>query len=153
MVFWFNITLSKTTFISRNQNIIMVVGELIGLGKDMLAQIMQLDTVLIFVILVIAAVIGYKILKYLMKAFIVGIVFGGIPIFMTFMGYPMDISFASISGWAVTGIVVFLVYHTISTTIKATKFILSPFGSKKKEKVVVKEKIVHVPAEKKKNRK
>jgi hypothetical protein len=121
----------------------MVAGEIIGLGKDIIEQLLHMDVLMVFIILFFLAIIGWKILSYLMKAAMVGIVFAAVPIALNFLGYPMPLSFTTIFSWAVAGLTIFFLYHSIATVIRGLKFIMRPFGSDKKEKtVVLKEKII-----------
>lgn len=127
----------------------MVVGEFIGISKELISQILQLDVMLIFIILFVFIIIAYKVFKYLMKALITGIVFALIPILANFLGFPMEISFGVIFQYAIYGIIIFVVYSIIHTGLRIVGFALSPFkrSFKKKEKVIVKE--VEKPKKKK----
>jgi len=118
----------------------MVVGEVIGLGKEVISQVLQMDVIMIFIILFIFIIIAYKIFKYLMKAFITGMAFGFIPILANFLGFPVEISFAVIFQYMIFGILVFVAYSMIHTGLKIVGFVLSPFKGlfkKKQEKKVV----------------
>lgn len=127
----------------------MVVGEIIGVGKELISQILQLDVMLIFIILFVFIIIAYMVFKYLMRAFITGMLFAFIPILANFLGFPVEISFGVIFQYAIFGIIVFIVYSIIHTSLRVVGFILSPFkrSFKKKEKVVIKE--VEKPKKKK----
>lgn len=119
----------------------MVVGEIIGVGKEVISQILQLDVMLIFLILFVFIIIAYKVFRYLMKVFITGIFFAFIPILMNFFGFPVAINFQVIFQYAIFGIIVFIAYSIIHAGLRAVGFVLSPFKKsyKKKERVVVKE--------------
>jgi hypothetical protein len=128
----------------------MVVGEIIGIGKEVVSQILQLDVMLIFIILFVFIIIAYKVFRYLMKAFITGMLFAFIPILINFFGFPVTINFQVIFQYAIFGIIVFIVYSIIHTGLRAVGFVLSPFKKsyRKKERVVVKE--VEKPKKKRK---
>lgn len=109
-----------------------------------LAELANLDTTLLLVLVVIGVVVAAKIFQYLMKAIFVGVIFGALPVVLTFLGLEMEITLQSIASSALFGIAIFLVYAAVHTGLKVTKIILYPFrrffGKKKKpEKIIVRE--------------
>ena len=121
----------------------MVVGEVIGVGKELISQVTQLDTMLIFIIVFVAIIISYKVFKFLMKAFITGMAFGFLPILANFLGFPIGITFGVIFQFMLFGIIIFIIYSIIHGGLRVVGFVLSPFRrafkKKPKEVVVIKE--------------
>lgn len=88
----------------------------------------QTDIVIFFVIFVIFIVIAYKLMKFVFKAFMVGLVAALFPIFGNlFFGLGIDISLFNIFWFALTGICLFILYSIIKTGWKFLKMITWPF--------------------------
>ncbi|GEM_PF-2923633 len=115
----------------------MVLFELLFFVKDVISQIMQLDTVFIFIIIVVFVVVAYKIFSFLMRALIVGLIFAGFPLAANFFGFDFPITLHSMLSSAMLGFVVFFVYSAVATAFKIMGLALKPFrGKKGKTKVV-----------------
>ncbi|MEE9323153.1 MAG: hypothetical protein V3U72_01280 [Candidatus Aenigmarchaeota archaeon] len=80
-----------------------------------------------FVIFIIFIVIAYKLVKFLFKAFIIGLVAALFPVVGNlFLGLDIQISLLNIVWFAVTGIGIFLLYSVIKMGWKFLKLITSP---------------------------
>jgi len=88
----------------------------------------QTDIVIFFVIFVIFIVIAYKFVKFIFKAFIVGLVAALFPIFGNlFFNLGIEISLFNIFWFALTGIGLFILYSILKTGWKFLKIITWPF--------------------------
>ena len=95
-----------------------------------------------FVIFIIFIVIAYKLVKFLFKAFIIGLVAALFPVVGNiFLGIDIQISLLNIMWFAVTGICLFLLYSIIKMGWRFLKLVTAPIrwarrptkGKKKKE--------------------
>lgn len=81
-----------------------------------------------FVIFIIFIVIAYKLVKFLFKAFIIGLVAALFPVVGNlFLGLDIQISLYNIIWFAATGIGLFLLYSVIRTGWRFLKILTSPF--------------------------
>ncbi len=109
-----------------------------------LEELMQLDTSILVILLVIGVVVAAKIFQYLMKAVFVGIVFGAAPIVLSLLGVEIAISLNNIASSALIGLALFLVYAAVHTGVRVTKIVLYPFRrffrrKPKVEKIIIRE--------------
>jgi len=100
----------------------------------------QSEIMIFFVIFVIFIVIAYKLVKFVFKAFMVGLVAALFPIFGNmFFNLGVEISLFNIFWFALTGIGLFILYSILKTGWRFLKIITWPFRKargpgKKKEK-------------------
>ena len=96
-----------------------------------------------FVIFIIFIVIAYKLVKFLFKAFIIGLVAALFPIVGNlFLGLDIQISLFNIIWFAATGIGLFILYSIIKMGWRFLKLITAPIrwarrptkGKKEKQK-------------------
>jgi len=88
----------------------------------------QGDILIFFAVFVIFIAIAYKLVKFVFKAFIVGLVGALFPILGNlFFGMGIEISLFNIFWFALTGIGLFLLYSLIKTGWKFLKAITWPF--------------------------
>jgi hypothetical protein len=81
-----------------------------------------------FVIFVIFIVIAYKLVKFLFKAFIIGLVAAIFPVVGNLvLGLNIEISFFNILWFAVTGIGLFVLYSIVRTGWKFLRVLTKPF--------------------------
>ena len=96
--------------------------------------------IIFFVVFVIFIVIAYKLVKFVFKAFLVGLVAALFPIFGNLLfDLGIEISLFNIFWFALTGIGLFILYSILKAGWKFLKVITWPFRkarepSKKKEK-------------------
>lgn len=112
--------------------------------SEIISQLLQLNTMLLFVVLFLLIIIAYKLFKYLMRVFITGMAFAFFPIIANLIGIPVPLTFQSVMWSALFGIMAYLAYSVMHTGLKIVSIVLSPFKRmfKKKpkvEKVIVKE--------------
>ncbi len=111
---------------------------------EIISQMLQLDTMSLFIVLFLLIIIAYKLFKYLMKVFMTGMVFALFPIIANLIGIPVPLTFQSVMWSALFGIMAYLVYSMARMGLKVVSIVLSPFKRmfKKKpkvEKVIIKE--------------
>ncbi len=85
-----------------------------------------------FVIFIIFIVIAFKVVKFLFKAFMIGLVAAIFPIVGNlFLGFNIEISLFNIIWFAVTGIGLFLLYSVLRTGWRALSWVRRPTKRKK----------------------
>lgn len=100
----------------------------------------QSEIIIFFAIFIIFIVIAYKLVKFVFKAFLVGLVAALFPIFGNLIfDLGIEISLFNIFWFALTGICLFLLYSILRMGWKFLKIITWPFRKargpgKKKEK-------------------
>ena len=107
----------------------------------MLELLAEQSILMFFIFFIIFIAISYKLVKFLFRAFIIGLVAAIFPIVGTlFLGLNIEINIFNIMWFAVTGIGLYLVYSIIKSGWKAVKIVTSPLrwvlrsSGKKKEK-------------------
>ncbi len=109
----------------------------------MLEFLADQGVLIFFVIFVIFIVIAYKLVKFLFKAFIIGLVAALFPVVGNLVfGLDIQISLYNIIWFAVTGICIFLLYAIVRMGWRFLKLLTSPVrwarrptkGKKQKEK-------------------
>ena len=107
----------------------------------MLELLAEQNILIFFIFFIIFIAISYKLVKFLFRAFIIGLVAAIFPIIGTlFLGLSIEINIFNIIWFAVTGVGLYLVYTVIKSGWKAVKVVTSPLrwalrpSRKKKEK-------------------
>ncbi len=109
----------------------------------MLEFLAEQSVLIFFIIFIIFIVIAYKLVKFLFKAFIVGLVAALFPIAGNLVfGLNIDINLFNIIWFAGTGILLFVLYSIIKMGWKFLKLLTAPIrwarrptkGKKEKEK-------------------
>ena len=117
---------------------------------SIISWVVSLHPAILIVLAIILFYIAMKVVKMVMRIVLIAIIFAALPVLMFMMGFEVAITFSSIIGSMVFGIVIYFAYHSVRTGYRVLRFILSPFRrffrDKPKQQVIVKE----VPVEKKK---
>ena len=105
--------------------------------SEMISLLLQLDTMVLFVVLFLLIIIAYKLFKYLLRVFVTGVAFAFFPIIANLIGIPVPLTFQSVVWSALFGIMAYLAYSVMHTGLKIVGIVLSPFKRmfKKKPKV------------------
>lgn len=110
---------------------------------SLVGWVFSLHPLILIVLAVALMYIAMKIIKMAMKVVFTAVVFGLMPVAAFIMGFDITLTFSSILGSAVFGIIAYFAYHSVRTGYKIIRIILSPFrklfGDKPKKKVVIKE--------------
>jgi hypothetical protein len=94
----------------------------------MLELLADQSILVFFIFFIIFIVIAYKFVKFLFKAFIIGLVAAMFPIVGTlFLGLNIDITVFNIIWFAVTGVGLYLVYNVVRGGWKFVKLMTAPF--------------------------
>jgi len=95
----------------------------------------QADIIMFFVIFVIFIVIAYKLVKFVFKAFMIGLVAALFPIFGNLLfDLGIEISLFNIFWFALTGIGLFILYSLLKTGWKFLKILIWPFRKARSKK-------------------
>ena len=95
----------------------------------MLELLAEQSVLVFFVIFIIFIIIAYKLVKFLFKAFIVGLVAAMFPVVGNlFLGLDIVINLYNIIWFAGTGILLFIFYYMLKTGWKVLKIITKPIG-------------------------
>lgn len=94
----------------------------------MLEFLADQSVLLFFVIFIIFIVVAYKLVKFLFKAFIIGLVAALFPVAGSmFFGLDIPINLMNILWFAATGIGLFLAYSAVRMGWRFVKIIFAPF--------------------------
>ncbi len=98
----------------------------------------QTEIIVFFLIFVVFIIIAYKLVKFVFRAFIIGLAAALFPIFGNFfLGMNIDITLFNVFWFALTGIGLFILYSILKTGWKFLKIVAWPFRKargKKKSK-------------------
>lgn len=101
----------------------------------MLEFLADQSVLVFFVIFIIFIVIAYKLVKFLFKAFMIGLVAAIFPVVGNlFLGFDIQISLFNIIWFAATGIGLFLLYSVLRTGWRALSWVRRPTKRKKETK-------------------
>jgi len=93
----------------------------------MLEFLADQSILMFFVFFIIFIAIAYKLVKFLFKAFIIGLMAAIFPIVGNlFLGLNIDITLFNIMWFAVTGVGLFVLYGVVRTGWKFLKIITAP---------------------------
>jgi len=95
---------------------------------------------LFFAIFIVFTILAYKLVKFLFKTFIIGLVAAMFPVVGSMVfGLNIEISLYNMIWFAVTGMGLFIVYSAVRTGWKTLRFAFKPFRllKRKKKEVVV----------------
>jgi hypothetical protein len=104
------------------------------------------NTMLFFALLIVFALLAYKVVKIMIRAAMIALAAGFLPIAANvFLGMPFEISLGNFIRFAMLGAEVYFTYHLLTSIGKIAEFITRPFGGhdgkeKKVEKVIIVEK-------------
>lgn len=104
---------------------------------------MQLNVEILLILILVLAVIAFKVFSFVMKAVLTGIAFAAFPFIANYFGIPVPLTLSSIATYALLGIILYFGYGMLSFGFKATRFAMSPFKKafkKEKTKKIVVEK-------------
>lgn len=122
----------------------MVLDAIAGL----IFQFVQTNSLFLVIAFVLFILIAYKVFKAIMKALFVAFIAGIFPLVMLFLGMYEPESlwgmFQTMMWFSLAGVAMFFVYSTISTATRIIKAVLSPFRFlfRRKERVVIRERVV-----------
>jgi hypothetical protein len=104
------------------------------------------DVVLILMLLIVFAFVVIKIFQYFLRMLLTSVLFGIFPFISVFLGMNIDLTLNNILWFMLLGATFFLTYGAINFALKVTKTVVTPFSKlfkrKKKEKIIIKEKVV-----------
>jgi CBS domain containing-hemolysin-like protein len=121
-----------------------------------LSGLSNIDMLILLGAVIVFLVMAYMIFKQIMKAIIIGVIFGAIPIALYLVGFEIPLSIQTIVWFALLGIAMYFVYDVISGWMRIMRIITWPIrrlfrkGSKE-QKVQVKEEKKDKGKEKKSN--
>lgn len=104
---------------------------------------LQLNIEILLIVIVVLALIAFKVFSFVMKAVFTGIVFALFPLVANYFGIPVPLTLNSIVSYALLGILFYFGYGMLSFGFKMTRLAMSPFKKsfkKEKPKKVVVEK-------------
>ena len=111
---------------------------------SLVTWVFSLHPLILIVIAIALLYIAMKVIKILTKVVFTAVVFGLFPVAAFIMGFDVTLTFSSIIGSAVFGIVAYFAYHSVRTGYRIIKIVLSPFRKlfrdKPKQQVIIREK-------------
>ena len=91
-----------------------------------LAGLSNMDMLILIGAVIVFLVMAYMIFKQLMKAFLVGVIAGVIPVVLYLLGFDIGLSIQTVLWFALAGIATYFVYDVIQGWVKLIRIITWP---------------------------
>ncbi|MFH1294325.1 MAG: hypothetical protein ABIH90_00085 [Candidatus Aenigmatarchaeota archaeon] len=91
-------------------------------------------TIFLLLLVLLVGYLIFRVMQYLLKAVVVGIMFMAIPFVLQALGKPVATDIKSLLWYMILGIVMFFVMRSVRFGFKATQKAMSPFSKKFEKK-------------------
>ena len=91
-----------------------------------LANLSNIDALILVGAAVLFLVLAYMIFKQLMKALVIGIISAAIPIVLYLMGFNVDVSFQTVIWFGLAGIATYFIYDVVMGWFKLASMLTWP---------------------------